>query len=64
MPHHFQKSIDEAEAWCNTCGRPTRHRVSCGRLAHCLEHSPPLLTKEQEKRRKKDEDEKKNPRLF
>jgi hypothetical protein len=64
MPHHFQKNIDEAPAYCNKCQRETRHRVFDGRLAHCLEHQAQPLTKAQIKRREEAEKEKQNPRLF
>jgi hypothetical protein len=64
MPHHFQKWVTEAKEWCNKCGRFTRHAVSCGRLAHCLEHDPPALTKKQIKRREEQARAEQNPTLF
>ena len=64
MPHHFQKYIHEAPAWCNTCARETNHRVFDGRLAHCLEHKAQELTKDQQRRRERQEKEAREPKLF
>lgn len=64
MPHHFQKWVEEADAWCNTCGRLTKHIVSGGRIGRCKEHQSQELTEAQKKRREKEEREKRQGRLF
>jgi hypothetical protein len=64
VPHHYTRNTTEAYAWCNRCDRETRHHVSDGRLAHCLEHEAPMLTKDQQRRREKQEQEARAPKLF
>ena len=64
MSEHYTKATTEAVTWCEKCWRETRHAVSGGRLAHCLEHYAPAETKAQQKRREKREREAANPLLF
>lgn len=64
MSEHYPKHFDEANAWCSVCKRSTRHCVSGGRLAHCLEHEAPLYSKAQLAAREKREREQAQPRLF
>lgn len=71
MSHHYPKALigDTDDAWCNKCGRVTKHRIvakteNAGVLGYCIEHGAQVLTKEQEKRRAQAEHEKKNPKLF
>jgi hypothetical protein len=40
MSQHYTKNTLEDTHFCKTCNRRTQHKVSNGRLAHCLEHSP------------------------
>lgn len=64
MSEHYPKHFDEAVAFCKPCGRVTRHRVSAGRLAHCLEHQAPYETQQQIRNRERREREQMQPRLF
>lgn len=64
MAEHYTKTTTEAVTWCEKCFRDTRHAVSGGRLAHCLEHEAQAETKAQQKRREKREHAAKNPSLF
>ena len=63
MTQHYTKNTTAVMAYCNTCNRKTRHRVSDGRQGTCLEHEAKLSTA-QEKARKKRKEEEKNPRMF
>lgn len=56
--------VYDRNEWCSVCKRNTRHRVSGGRLAHCLEHEAPLYSKAQLAAREKREREQAQPRLF
>jgi len=65
MAEHYTRNTEEVVHWCNKCWRHTRHRVSAGRLAECLEHerSEPLTVKQRaalERRAR----ERQNPKLF
>lgn len=40
MPHHYTKSIVQAEAYCPTCSKPTQHYVWDGRLGRCMNDHP------------------------
>ena len=64
MSEHYTKTTDEAQAWCNHCGRVTKHRVSAGRLAHCLEHEAPHLSQRQIRDRDRRARAEQQPRLF
>ena len=68
MPEHYQKWVFETLAYCNTCRRITKHAVSGGRLAHCLEHGPKVNargeSKVQTRRREAKEKAKQNLTLF
>jgi hypothetical protein len=64
MSWHYTKNTESVTQWCNTCGRPTQHAVSAGRLGGCTEHPAPAETKAQQKRREEREHEAKNPTLF
>ncbi len=66
MPEHYQRWVTETLSYCNSCRRITRHAVSGGRLAHCLEHGPKVNgeSKAQAKRREAREKAKQNPTLF
>jgi hypothetical protein len=68
MAEHYTRGTLEATRYCNTCCRPTQHKVSDGRLAHCLEHAPKTdgdgYSKKQAADRKRRERERMNPKLF
>ena len=64
MPEHYRRDVTETLHWCKKCGRLTRHRVSCCRLQHCLEHEAQRYSKAQLERQRKEKEEKENPRLF
>ena len=68
MPEHYQRWVTETFSYCNSCRRITKHAVSGGRLAHCLEHGPKVNargeSKAQTKRREATEKAKQNPTLF
>jgi hypothetical protein len=64
VSEHYTRDTEEAEAWCNHCWRYTRHKVSAGRLAECLEHSPPELTVEQRRRLEQRAHARQNRKLF
>lgn len=68
MPCHYQLWVVETIHWCARCGRETRHKVSSGHLAHCLEHEHKVNdkgeSKAQEVKRLKREKEENNPKLF
>ncbi|HEX8807766.1 MAG TPA: hypothetical protein VF760_02090 [Xanthobacteraceae bacterium] len=51
MSEHYPKSTSEVPKYCPRCRRITQHRVSAGRVTHCLEHLPNMLTKKQAERR-------------
>lgn len=53
MSEHYPKSTSEVPKYCPRCRRITQHRVSGGRVTHCLEHLPNWLTKQQRDRREK-----------
>jgi len=61
---HYPRSTESVLAWCNTCGRATRHAVSAGRRGRCLEHEAPQESKKQQRARQKREREAQNPKLF
>lgn len=64
VSEHYPKHFDEANEFCSVCHRVTKHRVSGGRLAHCLEHEAPLYSKAQLAAREKRKREQVNPSLF
>ena len=37
MSEHYTQSTDEVLIYCSKCGRLTVHKVSAGRLGHCME---------------------------
>ena len=58
MSEHYTRNVTETIAWCNKCERTTRHAVSAGKLAHCMEHEAQHMTQKQitqAKRRKQGE---------
>jgi ribosomal protein L44E len=61
---HYTKATTETTEFCRKCRRITRHAVSGGRLAHCLEHTVQMLTKSQAKRRERIAADQKQPRFF
>jgi hypothetical protein len=36
VPHHFNKSVIRAAAYCPTCNKQTPHYVYDGRLGRCM----------------------------
>jgi hypothetical protein len=67
MTEHYTRNTESATAWCNRCGRFTQHKVSDGRLAHCidLEHpAPPAQTKAQIRRQAEAEKRSRQKELF
>jgi len=64
MPEHYTKNTLECTAWCETCGRQTKHAVSDGRRGRCLEHESPQYSKKQLARRERLARENRNPTLF
>lgn len=40
MPHHYPKSVVQAQAWCPTCNTQTLHYVWDGRLGRCMNEHP------------------------
>ena len=64
MPEHYTKHTEAVTRWCPHCNRDTLHRVSAGRIGHCLEHDAPTLTKKQAKRRREQLRDHQNPKLF
>ena len=63
MTQHYTKNTTAVTAYCPTCNRRTRHRVSDGRQGLCMEHEA-KLSKAQEKASEKREEEEKQPRMF
>ena len=63
MTQHYTKNTTAVLAYCPTCNRKTRHRVSDGRQGSCLEHEA-KLSKAQERRKKQQDEDAKNPRMF
>lgn len=65
MSHHYTANTESVTQWCNKCQRATQHRVSAGRVGHCLEHNHHRkLTKKQEERQERLIREAQNPSLF
>jgi len=68
MSEHYPRSTESTLALCARCGKITRHKVSDGRLAECLEHEAPYLTKKQArdraKREKTTNQQNQQPELF
>ena len=44
MTEHFTRNTEEATHWCNKCRSHTQHKVSAGKLAHCLQCTEPQPT--------------------
>jgi hypothetical protein len=40
MAQHYNKATVQAEAYCNTCGKPTPHYVWDGRIGRCMNDHP------------------------
>ena len=64
MSEHYPKKITETLGWCNRCGKQTMHRVSGGKMTHCLEHLQQELTKMQQRKREKREKHNRQGKLF
>ncbi len=64
MTEHYTAGTESVLAWCNKCGRATRHAVSAGRRGRCMEHEAPRETKKQQQARERREREAHSPRLF
>jgi hypothetical protein len=64
LTEHYTTNTESITHWCPRCGRPTQHKVSGGRLAHCLEHEIKGESKKQKAAREKREQEAHNPKLF
>jgi len=50
MTEHYTQATYECSAWCNRCGRVTRHSVSGGRRGACLEHQTPIVERKKKGR--------------
>lgn len=73
MSEHFPENAigDDCTAWCNKCGRLTRHRLDrvavtshASKAGPCLEHGAPALTKAQARRRAEAAQQQQQPSLF
>ena len=45
MTEHYTQSTEEVMVYCARCGKLTPHKVSAGRLAHCIACVRPVKVK-------------------
>lgn len=64
MTEHYTSNTESVTAYCNTCNRPTQHKVSGNRRGRCMEHESQHESARQLRERRRITEEKQNPRLF